>query len=797
MSDDENVPLLSARGISKHFGPVQALTGVDLDLPAGQVTALCGDNGAGKSVLIKSIAGIHQPDGGEILWEGRPVRIHTPRDASTLGIETVYQDLALADNLDIVQNMFLGREKVRRYMLDENDMERAAATTLAGLGVTTVRSIRQPVASLSGGQRQSVAVARAVMWNSRLVIMDEPTAALGVTQTAMVLDLIRRLRDHGLAVLVVSHNLNDVFAVADRIAVLYLGRMATQQDADLLDRQSVVEYMTTGRLDGATGRTARDRTATDRVATDRAATERTATERTATDRAATAPATTERAPADTTPTEPTDDASALVAVGRGTVEQEGRSPASPGSAGGPATSDAAPSDAAPPGTAPSEAPLSEPPPTAEPDILATTEDGGDVAALVPPEVVAQSLPEYLRGQMLRIRSGESGMLPVVLGLIAIVVVFQILSPGHVFLSAGNVVNLFLQSAVFMVLAMAEIFALLLGEIDLSIGYVGPVGAVIAVQLVQPATTNWPWWAAIIAALVVSAAIGLVQGTLVTRLRLASFIVTLGGLLVFNGVLLIVLNFGPFSGYPSLSGVGPNVHALYNLMWGQVTPLQGWIVLIVVVGLLGATQSVRDVRRRRSGLVAPPLSVTISKIALIAVAGAIVVAVCNVNRAALGTLQGVPWAIFIVLGVLALWTLLLQRTRFGRYVYAIGGNAEAARRAGIRVDRIRTWSFVLCSMTAGIASLLYASYLGGMSNNVNGGQLVLYAVAAAVIGGTSLFGGRGKAAAGVLGGLVIGGIYNGMYLQGLEVQWEYIVTGLVLVAAVAIDALSRRGSSVKV
>ncbi|MGN6301188.1 MAG: sugar ABC transporter permease, partial [Angustibacter sp.] len=441
--------------------------------------------------------------------------------------------------------------------------------------------------------------------------------------------------------------------------------------------------------------------------------------------------------------------------------------------------------------------LSEPPPTAEPDILATTEDGGDVAALVPPEVVAQSLPEYLRGQMLRIRSGESGMLPVVLGLIAIVVVFQILSPGHVFLSAGNVVNLFLQSAVFMVLAMAEIFALLLGEIDLSIGYVGPVGAVIAVQLVQPATTNWPWWAAIIAALVVSAAIGLVQGTLVTRLRLASFIVTLGGLLVFNGVLLIVLNFGPFSGYPSLSGVGPNVHALYNLMWGQVTPLQGWIVLIVVVGLLGATQSVRDVRRRRSGLVAPPLSVTISKIALIAVAGAIVVAVCNVNRAALGTLQGVPWAIFIVLGVLALWTLLLQRTRFGRYVYAIGGNAEAARRAGIRVDRIRTWSFVLCSMTAGIASLLYASYLGGMSNNVNGGQLVLYAVAAAVIGGTSLFGGRGKAAAGVLGGLVIGGIYNGMYLQGLEVQWEYIVTGLVLVAAVAIDALSRRGSSVKV
>jgi ABC-type sugar transport system ATPase subunit len=238
--------LLEVRDLDKHFGAVQALYHVNLDLPSGQVTALCGDNGAGKTVLTKCIAGIYQPDHGQILWQGSPVHIRNARDASRLGIETVYQDLALCDNLDIVQNMFLGRERVRTELLDEDGMERAAKETLAGLRVTTVRSIRQPVASLSGGQRQSVAVAKAVMWNSKLVIMDEPTAALGVAQTRMVLDLIRRLRDRGLAVMVISHNLNDVFEVADRIAVMYLGRLVVQDDISKFDRQSVVEYMTTG-----------------------------------------------------------------------------------------------------------------------------------------------------------------------------------------------------------------------------------------------------------------------------------------------------------------------------------------------------------------------------------------------------------------------------------------------------------------------------------------------------------------------------------------------------------------------
>lgn len=239
-------PLLKVRGLEKHFGPVQALYAVDLDVPAGQVTALCGDNGAGKSVFIKCISGVYQADHGQFFWQGQPVHIRTTRDAARLGIETVYQDLALCDNLDIVQNMFLGRERSRRELLDEDEMERQAAKTLASLKVTTVRSIRQPVASLSGGQRQSVAVAKAVMWNSKLVIFDEPTAALGVLQTRMVLDLLKRLRDRGLAVMVISHNLNDVFEVADRISVLYLGRMVIQDKASAFDRQSVVEYMTTG-----------------------------------------------------------------------------------------------------------------------------------------------------------------------------------------------------------------------------------------------------------------------------------------------------------------------------------------------------------------------------------------------------------------------------------------------------------------------------------------------------------------------------------------------------------------------
>ena len=238
--------LLSLRGIAKHFGAVTALDGIDLDIPPGQVTALVGDNGAGKSTLIKTISGILHPDGGELIWNGTPVHVRSPRDAADLGIATVYQDLALCDNLDIVQNMFLGRETGRFGLLNETSMELTAKDTLSGLSVTSVRSIRQPVGSLSGGQRQAVAVARAVMWEAKLAIMDEPTAALGVAQTTMVLSVIRKLAQRGIAVIVISHNLNDVFAVADRIAVLHLGRLVASGPASEFDTQSVVEIMTTG-----------------------------------------------------------------------------------------------------------------------------------------------------------------------------------------------------------------------------------------------------------------------------------------------------------------------------------------------------------------------------------------------------------------------------------------------------------------------------------------------------------------------------------------------------------------------
>ncbi len=242
-----DTPLLELRAISKSFGSVQALTDVDFEVRAGEVMALVGDNGAGKSTLIKCVSGIHPTDGGEIIFDGHQVTIHGPKDAAKLGIEVVYQDLALCDNLDVVQNMYLGREaRDWFYRLREPVMEAKTAETMKSLAVTTIRSIRQPVATLSGGQRQSVAVARAVMWNSRLVILDEPTAALGVAQTAQVLDLVRRLAEQGLAVVLISHNLHDVFEVATRITVLRLGRNVGIYERDRTTQQQVVEAITAG-----------------------------------------------------------------------------------------------------------------------------------------------------------------------------------------------------------------------------------------------------------------------------------------------------------------------------------------------------------------------------------------------------------------------------------------------------------------------------------------------------------------------------------------------------------------------
>ncbi|MEV5898037.1 ATP-binding cassette domain-containing protein [Nonomuraea fuscirosea] len=240
-------PLLEVRGLDKSFGPVKVLHDVEFAAYPGQVTALVGDNGAGKSTLVKCIGGIYPIDGGQVLFDGAEVHVHSPRDAGELGIEIVYQDLALCDNLDIVQNMFLGRERKNGLLLDEDSMEELAEKTLSGLSVRTVKSIRQQVSSLSGGQRQTVAIAKAVLWNSKVVILDEPTAALGVAQTAQVLELVRRLADTGLAVVLISHNMNDVFAVSDRIAALYLGRMAAQVNTSDVTHAQVVELITSGR----------------------------------------------------------------------------------------------------------------------------------------------------------------------------------------------------------------------------------------------------------------------------------------------------------------------------------------------------------------------------------------------------------------------------------------------------------------------------------------------------------------------------------------------------------------------
>ena len=344
----------------------------------------------------------------------------------------------------------------------------------------------------------------------------------------------------------------------------------------------------------------------------------------------------------------------------------------------------------------------------------------------------------------------------------------------------------------MVLAMAEIFALLLGQIDLTVGLVMAFGSVVVAELVQPTGANWPWWAAIIVTVLACCAVGAIQGSLVARLRMPSFIVTLGGLLILEGVAIIVLR-------GALVSIGNsqnrNELVLYNIFWGSFSPLVSWILLVVIVGATGTGLWLREARKRRHGLETPPRSLTALKIVLMAVAGIALVAICNVNRAHVGTIDGVPYIIAIVLVVLGISTVLLQRTRFGRYVYAIGGNPEAARRAGVRLPSIRTWCFVISALISGIAGVLFASWQVSLTTNIikAANSYVLLAVAAAVIGGTSLFGGRGKTIHGVLGGLVIGGIYNGLYLLGVSSQWIDVVVAAVLLAAAVIDVLSRRGA----
>jgi D-xylose transport system permease protein len=416
---------------------------------------------------------------------------------------------------------------------------------------------------------------------------------------------------------------------------------------------------------------------------------------------------------------------------------------------------------------------------------------------VPPELLAHSLRQYLRAWWVQVRTANSGVLPVVLAMVLVAIVFEIVTPEHAFLRPSNLVYIFGLSTVYMVLAMAETLVLLLGEIDLSVGAVAMIGGVITFKLVQQPGPDWPWWAAVLAAFVGCGIIGALQGTLTARLKIPSFVVTLGGFLLFSGILIVVL--GGADGNVDLNSSSANQRVIYNMVQGLLPPVAGWVVLAVVVVAAGAALWLRAGARRRQGLVAPPAGLTAIKIAVVAVVGAAVVAICTINRGSrIISVQGVPWVIPIVLGVLGVWTLVLQRTRFGRYIYAIGGNPEAARRAGVSLAGIRTWSFALCSATAGLGGILLGSFFFGeySTNTADPGQLVLYSVAAAVIGGVSLFGGRGKAVHGILGGLLIGGIAYGVSLLNLgqlSTPLQYMLPGVVLIGAVLVDVSARRGS----
>jgi D-xylose transport system permease protein len=412
-------------------------------------------------------------------------------------------------------------------------------------------------------------------------------------------------------------------------------------------------------------------------------------------------------------------------------------------------------------------------------------------AAVAPEVMAGSLSEYFQAWGRRIRNGESGALPIIVGLIIIVIFFQI--EQSQFLTAGNLVNLFVLATVYTMFGAAEIFALILSEIDLSVGYVGAVGGFVIIELINN-PVNFPWWLGIIGGLVVGLAIGLLQGSLITRLGLPSFIVTLGGLLGFEGVMLELANIDK----TAVGGVItiPNNSPIFKLVNANMSPTLSWIVLVVVIGLYAAFTVTGHARRRREGLTAPPLSVTMLTIALAAAGGVVLVIICNLNRGLLTTLEGMPWVIPITILIIFIYSWFLNRTKSGRYIYAIGGNPEAARRAGINVPWIRTFGFMLCSATAVIAGLIYASRLGSQATDIDGGSLVLYAVAAAVIGGASLFGGRGKPLNALLGGVVLAAVFNGLGLMGITAAGQDIATAIVLIAAVTLDALVRRRATVR-
>jgi D-xylose transport system permease protein len=409
-----------------------------------------------------------------------------------------------------------------------------------------------------------------------------------------------------------------------------------------------------------------------------------------------------------------------------------------------------------------------------------------VTSPVPPTETAQgesALAAYARSYAARIRGGEMGALPAILGLIVLCTVFSILRPA--FLTAGNFANLLAQGAAIVAIAMGLVFVLLLGEIDLSAGYAsGVCAAVLAVLLTE---YNWPWWAALLAALFTGAVIGSFLGLLVAKVGIPSFVVTLAGFLAFQGVVLLLIKGG------TNISVRDKVVLAINAD-GRLSPLAGWILYLLTVGGFLAVQLVKRRNRAKRGLSVEPMSIVAFRVGALAVIGGLAVYVLNLERSrnpAVVSLKGVPDVVVLLGVLLLLWTFVLGRTAYGRHIYAVGGNSEAARRAGINVDRIKISAFVICSSMAAVGGIVAASRANSVDPNTGGSNVLLYAVGAAVIGGTSLFGGKGRVLDAVLGGAVIAVIDNGMGLMGYSAGVKYVVTGVVLLLAAGVDALSRR------
>jgi D-xylose transport system permease protein len=387
-----------------------------------------------------------------------------------------------------------------------------------------------------------------------------------------------------------------------------------------------------------------------------------------------------------------------------------------------------------------------------------------------------SFSDYFATSWKRMKAGDLGSIPILLGLIIIAIIFQSLNEN--FLTPRNFVNLIVQMAGITTIAIGVVYVLLLGEIDLSIGYVSAVAAVFLTLRLRP-PNDWPWLAALIVALLLAAAIGVVQGTIITRFRLPSFVVTLAGLLVWNGVVLILIGGGG-----TVVIQNPVIIGIANYF---LPKMWGWIVAVAVV-LLFAVGRVYSWRTRRArGVSTTPAVVVFGQVLLLAIATFAAVYFANLDR-------GVPFVGILMLILLAGFTFLAERTRFGRYVYAIGGNVEAAQRAGIDVTRIRVMVFMISSLMAGMGGVVLASRLRSVDTAAGGGNLLLNSIAAAVIGGTSLFGGSGRVQAAFLGALVIASVENGMGLLGLSAGVKFVVTGLVLLTAVLVDAITRRGKA---